>query len=299
MPTKELMFHGTSSVNCKSILKNGLVCHTDHKIYKTIGKTSLEQPSLKSLDGVYFSSSFFMPSLAGAMGAYKLGGHPLYVISEIDMNEAVPDEDQIRPHLESSFSSCIAHFLKVSLENVFSCKERWASYFGYIDSSSSHKVQESHFLFNELYKKIDIEDMCDGAYKEYIFSSVSERIKAHLFSENKNNYIAKYTSHHKEFRTPPIPLSTHEAEESYLSMLDSLCKKCQCFVYKNNKDKRIRVPKTVGFLGSSKIISIYSYKDNKLILRYGKEIDLTHTDFIDRHAKPVEPVRTIVSHQSS
>lgn len=89
----DIVFHGTSSVFLKSILKRGVIASSPNQTFDNNG--SILQRSLKSVGGSYWAFDYGTAKLSAYRSEEKHGGFPIIVIAQMHRNSALADEDSI------------------------------------------------------------------------------------------------------------------------------------------------------------------------------------------------------------
>jgi len=109
LASKEIMYHGTSTVFLKEILSQGMNPNPKKKMWDEEGTDNKgrtrdkdfsgwsQTRSLESLQGTYFTGNAGTASLSAQNTSQKFGGNRLYIVAQIETRtqSVLPDEDDI------------------------------------------------------------------------------------------------------------------------------------------------------------------------------------------------------------
>lgn len=90
-----VMFHGTSSVFLRSILKQGFIPDPREKTWSDDPNAGWHRASRASLPGTYFTENVMTAISSSTNTIKKVGGNPIYVVALIQQRSGLVDEDQI------------------------------------------------------------------------------------------------------------------------------------------------------------------------------------------------------------
>lgn len=155
-----LMYHGTSSVFLRSILKNGLDPNPKQKSWDVGG-------AMPSLGGVYMAPNNARSTRNAAKEAVdKYGGKPIVVTIQVVTSSGTPDED-----------------------NIFDTVATTA-YQAYKEPNSPYTKDYVSNIINELQRKIKINQQTATKIKQFADTAISI-LKRENFSTNTGSYQAQ------------------------------------------------------------------------------------------------------------
>lgn len=245
-------YHGTTSLNLESILKEGLVSKPERKLWKEYTKSSIETPCLNSLDGIYFSTHIDNSLTSANYAVDKRGGQPVIFSCLIDKNDMSVDEDSIWYHVETVMS--------LTMDSFHTDYNNPSTFLAYIESWN--KIDQAKEVFsNTLHKILSTTKEKNYGILHDMFNASLNRVLAHSFSNDSISYRIKYQSYHKEFKKCKFPITCIKTvEDEYLRVIDDLCS-----LYRNDilfgKEELIsfRVLTPVTMESNSKILDYKSY----------------------------------------
>lgn len=255
-------YHGTSSTNLKSVLRNGLIPVPQDRIWNNFKAGAVDTPSLHSLNGVYFTKQCLMTLSPALNSIERLGGETLIIMSDICKPDMHLDEDSIWPNVENAFDNVL------KLERLTRYKASGLK--ALLDVKQKEKFCKNtfaHHLHNTL-----LEATVEIDYKilDDMFDACLERVLFYLYQANKQQYVSIYKSHHKTFSQPTLNFKTQEKYESrYLACIETLCEKYRGICAKKST---FRVKTVVGFNGRTKITNMFIMrKNNEIVHVYGDD----------------------------
>lgn len=239
---KEIMYHGTTSNNLRSILKKGLVYEGSGKIWDETKSESLE-----SYPGIYFSSSVMKADRAAGDAIRKYGGEKLIVIAQIETQtpEAVIDEDGLEVTLKGTIPF---HHEVVVLEQALNPHQ--------VDFDKSWEKFKRRLEqeIDPIPKKIDVlrerfEDLIVKFLKYQVFQLIEKGLLSkETLSPNKKK-VEKFTEKY----------DFDEVRDEYRKTLDSFLRKMNFMasgMVEGPLGKSIRMINPVNFKGANKILAI-------------------------------------------
>jgi len=234
------MFHGTSSVFLRKILKMGLVPSPSERRW---GEESgnWNSPSLESYPGVYFAEEVHRAFSSSFNTVYKFGGNSVIVVASIQQRSGLPDEDSVIKYLDSN-----------TLQNDQVVKNLFLSLF-----TNDPKYKNDSLVYSQYLKwldnlsyslEMDLKHSSDATFQLF------RAFVARRFSYYKN--IVHYLSPEIENRIP----SKEEAERFFRRVFDVFLIKIKRLAVNRNMDKSdhtLRVTGPVTYRGQNRILSIY------------------------------------------
>lgn len=144
-----LMYHGTSSVFLRTILKQGIVPDPRQKRWATDDAESAHSFSRISLPGSYWTSNLMTARSSASNTIQKFGGDELMVIAQIAEQSAYADEDSINSQLQWAMGDTVHAFNPGIVRNMWLVLAD--SLFG-TDASKRDAVQQ--VFINSLHKHL-------------------------------------------------------------------------------------------------------------------------------------------------
>lgn len=219
------MYHGTSDVFLRQILKQGLLAKPPQQSFTgSMDNTN----AIPGFEGVYFTNDQAYAKTAARIGATKFGGRPIIVVALITENYGYADEDQlIKPILQK--------FWTKNLENV--PKEQIIQS-ALKDLNIGKAGRDIYNLIGDLYDK----------YKNLI------KTRPDLDPRQFNLNTAEHEVAVRQItNSPDIRASIQTITQAIRA--GNINKKSG-----SNSDRiNLRLPNTLGYSGSSRIIAIYDY----------------------------------------
>lgn len=170
------MFHGTSSVFVDNILSHGLLADPPQKTWN--------EGFYKSLEGVYFACSLEHAYFFARQCSKAHGGNPSIVIADLDLNDAIPDEDNITKLVKWSADLSINY-------NLDQFKMHFFRLMNEIEGISIDKQLELKIdpILNRILN-LEIRRRNSGDYKEFIETcdSLSRKLKYVILDSKKSIY---------------------------------------------------------------------------------------------------------------
>lgn len=260
------MLHGTSSVFLDSILEHGLIPNPTKKYWDNYERASEDDPSCKSLTGIYLTSYFDTAYDASTNATVKFGGDRLFIECQVDITTAIPDEDHIWPWIEDNLLYILKRF-NYTNDTIMKFK-------GFYDSASTYDLNTIHKIYtgrlNNDLGGIDSDIKNNYEILSESFEIALERRSSHIFKTNPRKYYVDYQSEHKLFRVPSTPKDIATAECNYLNVVDKLC-----YLYKKSctqtdrKGHSLRILKPIKFETDNHIKSINIVKDKDIKTIFG------------------------------
>lgn len=102
-----VMFHGTSSVFLREILKKGLDPNPKSRVYDKDADIMGTGLSKQTLGGIYFSKTFRVANGAAYNAATKFGGNSLIVIAQIAEQSSFADEDMVSNEMLDAYKAAL------------------------------------------------------------------------------------------------------------------------------------------------------------------------------------------------
>jgi hypothetical protein len=273
------MLHGTSAAFLESIKQNGLISDSKTKIWSDYSKATYDNPSCKSLNGIYFTNNLNTALAAAANAATKYPGDVLIISAQIDSSTALADEDNIWCWVETWLEKT---FLKAGFK-----PEEAEKFLAFIESQSTKTLTYWIKWFSEnLHSELTEEIKCHINYEllSEVFYVALARRASHIFNQDQKLFATKYQSHHKLFQIPQPIKSVDVAEEEYLNAIEKLTIYYTESCIKISNLHTLRVPTSIGFYGKNYIkgmIVINNYEVKQTIgnIAFVKDKLLHHKNF--------------------
>jgi hypothetical protein len=281
------MFHGTSTVFLRSILKTGMVPNPKLKKWDTDPKASLTTQSRVSLSGSYWSGRL-MTSISSANNTIeKFGGNKLIIIANIQTQSAKADEDQITFDIPREYDYAFGGVYSTRPDLVAQVYYNSKKYY---EDAKSKFVKSLHNSLTENPNKPIPTDLL-----EELFNTFTIRIISYGIKEAGND---TYYNPIKNINPIPNVPSTEEAESELLKLKDKITR----YYRETTEDKgrfshTLRITDPVDYSGANRITHIieipksYINKNKdfvqpEMILHYGNPKTIPNK-FIDEYINRV------------
>lgn len=285
-----IVYHGTSSKFLHKILKQGLIVDPKAKVWKDDPNASVSQPSRQSLHGIYLAANWFTAYSAGNNAARKFGGNTIIVSVLFQPRASLPDEDNIRYHLDGLIGSALGiaggfnslyYPLTLALilkdpkgkgkKTIDNFVNGVASYMEQlnVDKRALKKETAINFLVAELTRSIS---------HVYHKNKQSAWDIKRSWIEANNTLTGKYLTGSDEDQKIAeklykeldkiIPKSS-EAEQNYLKALDAMTKmfKAETMQYKEDIYTNFRATEDITYRGRNRIICVAEIKEDQHIYK--------------------------------
>lgn len=280
------MYHGTSSVLARAILKHGMKADPPKRTWSVDPDTSVHSSSRASLSGSYWTSNL-LTAMSAVMRSNQQHSHEgdwrkvpgLIVVAEIVEQSALADEDSIKWAINHAWA-VMNKSLGVTPETASAALY---IYYGGVRENETRKKSMMELFMKTLHEGLTGSEMQPApiALLQDTFVAELHRLWAHAAKHSSHGYSPERGI--DPHRLPPIP-TPDQAEKDLLAVKDRLTRYYRKTAYKKDGAfaHTLRMPTDVGFSGSSKIVALIQYdilNDEKkpLTLLYGKTAPL---DFI-------------------
>lgn len=280
-----IMYHGTSSKNLRSILKQGLIPDPKSRVWQDDPDAAQSYITVtrKSLSGSYLSDNIGTATSAALTAAQKSKGEQLVVVASLQPRSGFADEDDIVYEARNAMKKAMFP------QGVLGAEDQWpAVWIGYIADPDDAKKAISEF--GKEFKK-NLEGDLPGVGKiplapkalEDMFWGLLEQVTAKWYAHNKKMpYRAEdyYYSAVKRLNLTRDQehkyyalmlkrlqqLSLQKAEKRYLDAADKLTRQLKGIAVPKEGAFRtnVRVGDTINYKGQNKILAIFE-------IRYGKD----------------------------
>lgn len=120
----DLLYHGTSSVHLRSILKNGLMANPPETTYGGSGDTTFDFPvGYETFGGVYLTNSLVKAKNAAHSSVSRFGGEPIVVAVNYVIRSGEADEDMITDVMVKDIRFMLENFWETDQEEYDSFTE--------------------------------------------------------------------------------------------------------------------------------------------------------------------------------
>jgi hypothetical protein len=233
-----IVYHGTSSVFLRSILKHGLQANPPNRSFGN------KEWHRESFPGVYLSASSYIARWAADAAADIHGGHPMMLRIIYRQGSGKVDEDSITDFLKSRVSFDLRKYVKdteKTIDNVVKDTENLALR-GVAFTNRSRALLRNLIRHTFEYAKQNPLEFFTGR-GEYIDSP-----------EYRQD-LQKFIDSTKVF-TPNDPNWDPENQSFKRDDLDK--------IWDHYNDMTLRITKDIGFKGHTRIISIYNPRTNQV-----------------------------------
>lgn len=253
--SQSLLFHGTSSVFLRKILKVGLEPDPRAKVWQEDSDASWTTPSRASLSGAYLTNNVMTAVSSAGNAIRKFGGDRLFVVALIQERSALPDEDNIR----GSLGRAVADVAGSGNEYFI------VSLYYDILTNSTMRQSSSRDLRERLLRNLQLSGrygskMIPDKLAEQILVSSIERQISHLDAGDYRRYMfrAIESSNSSVDSIPPQP-NPRDAEYGFQRMLYPLTKAVRAIAVNTTDDfaHTLRMGQGVGYRGKNRIIGVY------------------------------------------
>jgi len=264
----QIMYHGTSTANLRSILKNGVLPNPPGKVWdRDPGKDS-HIFGLSSLEGSYWGSTINTASGAANKAARTFGGRPLLVIAQIQEASAFADEDDIRGWMERAVNNALVD-LSLSPSTDLDMSIKNAAYFYYVQGTEEIKENliKSYGtnLHNTLVKSEEAATrkpidwtLMKRALEVVIAKRLAQEKAEYSDSVMSSHMIEMYNKKVEEKLAPPV-LSVNDAISKHLDVLEELSRSYTDSALQQHASyamTTLRINEPVSFRGANKILAI-------------------------------------------
>jgi len=274
-----VMFHGTSSVFLRSILKQGFIPDPREKRWADDSNAGWHRSSRASFPGTYFTENVTTAMSSATNTTSKFGGNSVYVVALIQQRSGLVDEDYIVSVIETG-----------TLNNTSNIAELW---------KDLHGDSEGRYRSTDYIRKVYARWLKDVVTRLDINErSISQPVMQELFIAivtRKAAYLGKQTSSYVTYGlTLPEP---REAEQRYRKALDVFIHKVKALATNYRKGfppretfmHNVRITEPVTYRGHNRILAVYEEVGGRdsgellqLKIHYGKPIPEFEKDFKQR-----------------
>lgn len=253
-----IMYHGTSSVFLRSILKNGLVPNPAKKRWDADEQENQSVFNRASLDGSYWASNYMTASSSATNTRNKFGGNSIILIAQIAEQSSYADEDSIDNDIKSAMNQTVAE-IRPGIRADF-----WLTlgpeYFGQ-DASERNKVRT--IFMNKLHDTLKTSDkhppnrkITDGLLDVLMLRTIA-------YETRNGMQVSHWVPDRDMPEIPPI----QEIEKTLTFYRDQLTRTYRKTALHTEDmfNHTLRVPMTVGFSGANKILWIIQEQKYKWI----------------------------------
>ena len=267
-----IMYHGTSTKFLRSILKQGVQPHPKEKTWADDEQQVQQSFSRASLEGSYWSGNLMTATSSASNTRRKFGGNDLLIIAQIAEQSAYADEDLVNFALLQSLNNTVAE-MHPGIRRDF------------------HMVL-GHDLYDNPATKDRVQKVFRNQLHELLGGSSKHEPNIDFFNELLDTLVKRSIAY--EFKSgmsrdswiknvPDLP-SISDIEQHVKHLREQLTRSYRTTALDRSQfSHNLRIPLTVGFSGSNKILQILEItpwhwegegNDKKLvvdpfILRYG------------------------------
>lgn len=298
-----IVFHGTSSKFLPKIFQLGVIPNSKQGAWRAEDDkhevdADIRNPSLRSLEGSYWTTRVGTASSSATAAVMAYGGDKMYIIAQIVPRTALADEDNIRSLVKRAFDNMMSNWFG-GRKNSESEVDAWKLK-GAIDADPAEyqkMVDDFSVILYDLLigkngqGKVATTPFDKSLFKE-TFDTYFERILGHADIGEYASYKRKYLDNYELYlpsgtenvddlvqdkHLNPPKLNKVQGEKNYLNTLDKLTKKYKKTVKPSEQafDTTLRVTTPIGFSGKNKILAIVTEKEvpktfnSALTIEYG------------------------------
>lgn len=252
--SKQIMFHGTSSKNLRSILKKGLI----YNLNKVWNKN--KDRLFESFEGIYLTKDLESAITASREAVSSFGGNPLLVAAQIETRtpSVLIDEDLIG--FKYSFDLIITEDFRLDINRKDPFYKNSWKYF----KIRIEKTLETSFSIGFKYSNFK------NIFKKYIDSIVILKIyKDFELGTLEQNYELKkpFSVFKEKARTVYNINNQVEAIDFYRECLDNFLNKVKFIAENRIEHNSIRIKESINYKGKNRILVIATV-ENKKILKF-------------------------------
>jgi len=292
-PQPQIMYHGTSSNFLSKIFQSGLIPDPSEGKWKNDEleqNATISAPSLRSLEGSYWTDNVITAASAGRATAKAKGGERAIVIAQIIPQSAKADEDDVRIPVERAFRTVLLpHWGHRDISGVI-----WPL-LGAIEADPSFYKQIVEDFSKTLHDDLKSSDKMplDKTLMKLVFDATLERMLGHINASEgreKWSYIesyerqlenimpwekAKEKAKEKAEKNDIPKFDKVAGERNFLSALDKLSSRYRKSALPPQDEEawrlrtNLRVTQPIGFTGRNKIIAIVVGNDKNFEVVYG------------------------------
>jgi hypothetical protein len=262
-----VMYHGTSDVHLRGILKQGVVPSAEEKVWATDKEVQAFDFSRASLEGSYWTSNMMTARSSSTTARNTFGGEPLLVIARIAESSAYADEDSMTSTIQRALPEMF-NSLREQGQGLIpeaAIKSAALIYFG----GWNEEGFSPEAMLNA-YAKILHEYLAADAAREPVDMDLMKRMmEAHMMRQlayanehegdgyYKDQYAKEMNRLADEGKVPPIPSLT-DVEATIKGLQNELTRKYRKTALASHGDfaHTLRITEPVTFRGANKIICI-------------------------------------------
>jgi hypothetical protein len=279
----ELFYHGTSSTFLKKILKVGLQPQTKQGVWKEEDPdASPTTPSRKSYGGVYFSNNVMTSISYSNSTSRKFGGNPIVVMARLQLQTAVPDEDDFTGIITRCLDGLYGPEYRVSRSRTVLAGVLLSLYKG---DAEGKKIQDT-FVKNfreelggnnpdSLAPKI-MSAKFVKALHELLLASVIRILSHEYWKEDYDRLINEHLPKGEDIPEELRKQTAAEGERLYRDALNTVLNHARRYVKHTHWNKTLRILSPVGFSGRNRIeciVEVIQKEDTYLLkIIYGQKI---------------------------
>lgn len=282
----QLMYHGTSSKNLRSILKQGLIPDPKKRVWQDDpnAASTYTQITRRSLKGVYLASNYSTASSASLTAAQKSKSERLIVVAQVQPRSGFADEDDISFGAKRAIKAAMFDPRHVGSEEFWPLE--WVKYT--LDPSSVKPVIKEFGvkLKKELKRSLPEVKRVPLAPKavEDLFWGLLEQVVAGWYKRNKglpygtDRYInsgsrsnitrKQERGYYDLLRVRIERLSVRKGEDRYLDAMSKLTRQLKGLAVPREGDadirgRNVRMLDPINYRGQNKILSVFEIRDTQ------------------------------------
>lgn len=290
-----LMYHGTSSVFLRSILKHGMQPNPKQRVWTPNDTASIATPTMASLSGSYWTSDLSLAQSSSNTAVKRVGGEPILIMAQIQTQQAKADEDVVTPDIDHAVNTTITRMMRVNAKDY----DRIINLYWYKLDDWQMNTLYTQFA-HEFHKTLtrNPQQPPDKKLAQQVLDSYMRRILAHRIEkmdpESKKLFLDNIKNRSR-ITADTIP-TISQAEQDYLEVRDRVTQRYRdSTTYNKSETHVLRMTDPVGYSGASHIVNIVglSKSDKPLIVYYGSS-NLPNK-FINDYPKVLGPIPQIIT----
>jgi hypothetical protein len=252
------MYHGTSTLHVRSILKQGLIVDPKYRNYDSEQNDWTDPADDTYSGGVYLTQSVSVAEDYAEMVADTLGGEPVIVEIQMVLGSEEVDEDIIWNAADESFDQAI----KIIQQDARSMKLK----------DFVVAIQNSNLL-NQI-KQSFIADFSNNNDFRRVSDKAKSQTLGQLFDYTINKLIK--ISQNQKHAEDSVWITTRSMrgetrkDSAYENLIRDLMRQTSVNIQQTHGEATARIPRNIGFRGKTKIVSITGMYSGEVYYRYQK-----------------------------
>jgi hypothetical protein len=260
----KVMFHGTSSIFLRKILKIGLIPDPKERGWDEFSTGEWNTPSLQSYHGVYLTDIVGESQGAAFHSVDKFGGNDVYVIAQIQPRSAIPDEDSIVLVMDSY----------AALKNDQIVQNLYAHVFG-LPNNPQGKNPALYKRAYESWKYMFMDALRLSPRRK---NTIPEPLYQSVFNhwiKRRMAYLAEQQYNIPDWLEKILP-DKYEAEQQFRRVFDMFLRKVKSVIQTDQRSHTMRLTTPLTYRGINKILAVYENITTKTDRQFNKYVFKIH-----------------------